>query len=60
MGGTRRPGQGSDSALSQSNDHTPTSQMNLIGEGAGGLSDDEAIALWDRLMASVRLRVVDR
>jgi len=43
-----------------STDHTPTSQMSLIGEGAGGLSDDEAIALWDRLMASVRLRVVDR
>lgn len=28
------------------------------GSVPSGLSDDEAVALWDRLMASVRLRVV--
>lgn len=33
-------------------------QRDQAGSVASGLSDDEAIALWDRLMSSVRLRVV--
>ncbi|WP_133610427.1 T6SS immunity protein Tli4 family protein [Aquabacterium commune] len=33
-------------------------ERDQAGSVASGLSDDEAIALWDRLMASVRLRVV--
>ena len=35
-------------------------QRDQAGSVPSGLSDEEAIALWDRLMLSVRLRVADR